>query len=96
MKHYQPKPIDTSGIRVPEDLQALAELLARNTHEVWAQQRMEEGWTYGERRDGEKKTHPDLIPYEDLSEGEKDYDRSTSMETIRVILSMGYRIIKED
>ncbi len=93
---YEPCPIDTTGIKVSDELLMLGEYLAKNTHEVWARQRISEGWTYGEMRDAEKKTHPDLVPYEELTEGEKEYDRNTSMETIRVILSLGYRIVKAD
>lgn len=95
MRQYVPKPIDTSGVQVSEELMRLGEFLAKNTHEVWAQQRMAEGWTYGEKRDNDRKTHPDLIPYEELPESEKEYDRSSSMETIKLILSLGYRITRD-
>lgn len=95
MKKYTPKPIDTSSVEIPEDLRALSEKIAKNTHEVWAQARLEQGWTWGETRDDEKKTHPDLIPYEDLTETEKDYDRNTSNQTIKLILSLGYQITKK-
>ena len=93
-KTYVPRPIDTSSVELPDELLRLGELLAKNTHDVWARQRIREGWVYGELRDAEQKTHPDLVPYEELPEGEKQYDRSTSMETLRVILSLGYRIVK--
>ena len=93
---YDPRPIDTTGVQLPEELALLGEYLARNNHDVWARQRMNEGWRFGALRDAEQKTHPDLIPYEDLPESEKEYDRNTSMETIKVILSLGYRIIKDD
>lgn len=91
---YQPHPIDTSTIEVPPELTELGEYLARNIHEVWAQQRIGEGWTWGALRDADAKTHPDLVPYEELPESEKDYDRNTSMETIKVILSLGYKLTK--
>lgn len=91
---YVPQPIDTSAVAVPEDLMQLGEYLAKNIHEVWAQQRLSEGWVYGPMRDNDAKQHPDLIPYEELTEGEKAYDRNTSMETIKVILSLGYKITK--
>ena len=95
-KDYIPQPIDTSHVEVPEELRQLGEFLARNIHENWSHQRMSEGWTYGPMRDADKKQHPDLIPYEALTEGEKQYDRTTSMETIKVILSLGYRIVKDE
>ena len=95
-KQYVPEPLDTSGVTVPPDLAELGECLAKNAHDTWARQRIGEGWSYGELRDAELKTHPDLVPYEELPESEKEYDRKTSMETIKVILSMGYRITKVD
>lgn len=94
-EHYVPQPIDTSAVEVPEELRQLGEYLAKNIHEVWSRQRMSEGWTYGPVLDQAGKHHPDLVPYEVLTEGEKQYDRNTSMETIRVILSLGYRIVKD-
>lgn len=79
---------------LPEELQALAEELAEHVHEVWAAGRIAEGWTYGPSRDDAGKTHPCLVPYSQLPEFEKDYDRRTSLETIRFILSAGFRIEK--
>ncbi len=93
-KTYDPHPIDTSNIELPDELLRLGEYLAKNTHDVWAQQRIREGWVFGEMRNTERKTHPDLIPYEELPESEKEYDRMTSLETLKVILSLGYRITK--
>ena len=94
-KTYVPHPVDTSGVSVPKELEELGELLARNTHDIWAVQRISQGWQYGESRDDRLKLHPDLVPYEELPEQEKAYDRDTSMETIRLILSLGYRIEKD-
>lgn len=91
---YTPKPIDTSNIVVSEEIKSLSEALARNTHENWAKSRIEQGWVWGETRDDKRKEHPCLVPYDDLPEQEKDYDRNTSMETIKVILSLGYKISK--
>jgi hypothetical protein len=91
---YQPKPRDTSGVRLPKEISALTEELAKNTHENWAKQRMAEGWRHGPRRDDAKKEHPSLVPYEELSESEKAYDRTTAMETVKAILALGYRIVK--
>ncbi len=93
---YIPNPIDTSGIIVPPELTDLQEYLAKNIHEVWAKERIAQGWQYGERTDNTKKLHSDLVPYEDLPENEKTFDRNTSMETIRVILSLGYRILPKE
>lgn len=87
---YQPNPIDTSRISVPERLMKLLEQLARNTHEVWAKGRMDQGWTRGAVRNDTLKQHPCLVPYENLSEEEKEYDRQTALETLKLILSLGY------
>jgi len=92
---YKPAPRDTSSVRLPRDLAELTELLARNTHENWARRRMDEGWTWGLERDDAQKKHPSLVPYEQLSESEKDYDRTTAMETVKTILALGYRIGKQ-
>ena len=91
---YQPKPIDTSNIQLSEELTELLEALAYNTHEVWSQQRMRDGWRYGEQRDDQAKRHPGLVPYEELSEAEKEYDRRTSCEALKAIIAAGYKIEK--
>ena len=89
---YIPNPADTSGVELPEDLLKLAEQMAENVHEVWAKTRMEQGWTYGlERNDAEKK-HPCLVPYDQLPEEEKVYDRNTSLETLKFIINAGFEI----
>ena len=92
-KKYIPQPIDMSDIILPDNLMALAEELAKNVHEVWAKSRMEQGWTFGEERNDENKKHPCLVPYEELSEEEKDYDRNTSQETLKLIVKLGYSIV---
>ena len=93
-KNYIPHPMDTTDIQLPEDLTPLIEQMAKNVHEVWAQSRMEQGWTYGEERNDALKHHPCLIPYEELPESEREYDRHTAVETLKLILSLGYRIEK--
>ncbi len=89
---YQPKPIDTSNISLPEKLVTLQERLAEHLHDIWAERRMAEGWRYGLRRDDEKKEHPCLVPYSELPESEKEYDRSAAAETIKAIIAEGYCI----
>lgn len=91
---YIPEPIDTSSVKLDNDILELCELISKNTHEVWAAGRIKDGWSYGEQRDDEKKHHPCIIPYEELSEAEKDYDRNTSMETLKLIIKLGYKITK--
>lgn len=90
---YEPKPVDTADVQLPESLQPLTERIAKNVHEVWAAARIAEGWTLGAERNTEKKTTPCLVPYEDLPEIEKDYDRNTAMQTLKLIVKLGYRIL---
>lgn len=91
---YRPKPIETGSIQLPPEVEELAELLARNTHDNWAAQRMAEGWKYGPERSDARKEHPCLVPYEQLPEAEKEYDRRTAVETLKAIVALGYRIVK--
>lgn len=91
---YVPKPLDISGIELPEELNTLIEKMAENVHEVWAQSRMAEEWSYGEERNDPLKHHPCLIPYEELPEVEKDYDRDTALRTLKLILKLGFKISK--
>lgn len=92
---YTPHPIDTKDVALPEELNALAEDIAKNVHEVWALGRMKDGWTYGKERNDAEKKHPCLVPYEELSEEEKAYDRNTSVETIKLIMKLGFKITKD-
>ena len=92
---YTPKPVDTTKIKLPEELLALTEKIAENVHENWAAQRISEGWTYGEKRDDAKKQTPCLVPYSELTESEKEYDRNTALESIKLIVALGYKIEKE-
>ena len=93
---YRPTPLQTDDVELPDALTPLVEDLARHVHDTWAEQRIEEGWTYGPERDDTAKTHPCLIPYEDLPEGEKEYDRKTALETLRATVKLGYRIKPTD
>lgn len=96
MKHsYIPQPIDTSEVLLPAELDELVEKIAKNVHEVWAQNRLDEGWVFGNERNDTLKTHPSLVPYDELPEIEKEYDRDTAMETLRLICKLGFKITKE-
>ena len=94
-KDYVPQPIDTSDIRLPEELNVLIEQMAKNVHEVWAQSRISQGWSYGSERNDELKQHPCLVPYEELPEVEKAYDRDTALGTLKLISKLGFKIEKE-
>ena len=74
MKKYVPNPVDTTDVKLPMELESLVEEMAKNVHEVWAQTRISQGWSFGEERNDATKKHPCLVPYEELSEEEKTYD----------------------
>lgn len=90
---YNPQPIDVSCIDLDSDLEELTEAIAENAHDIWARARMDEGWTYGSVRDDARKQHPDLVPYAQLPESEKHYDRIMAMNTLRLVRRLGYDII---
>ena len=92
---YKPQPIDTSAVKLDRDILELCELISKNTHEVWSESRIKDGWSYGAERNDTEKLHPCLIPYEELPESEKEYDRNTSLQTLKLIVKLGYRIEKE-
>jgi RyR domain len=94
MNTYQPSPLETSFVMLSPEIQALTERLAENAHDHWARQRLADGWSYGLVRDDINKHHPCLIPYQDLPEVEKVYDRQTAMGTLKAIVALGYRIEK--
>lgn len=93
LKEYNPIPVNLDSIDLGDDLEELTEALAEHSHDIWARQRLDQGWRYGAKRDDEKLEHPDLVPYSDLSEQEKDYDRNTSMQTLKLLKRLGYEII---
>ena len=92
---YKPNPVDTSQVELSEDLLELTEKIAENVHENWSVGRIAEGWTYGESRNDEKKTTPCLVPYSKLSESEKEFDRVTAIQTLKLIVALGYKIEKK-
>ena len=92
MATYKPQTIRTSGIELEPDLAGLIEGLAQNVHDHWARHRIGEGWRYGARWDDIKKERPDLIPYQDLPESDKEYDRRSVVETLKALVALGYEI----
>ncbi len=92
MPTYTPVTIDTSRVTLSPDLQDLVEKLAQNSHDHWARKRIDEGWSYGARRNDILKEHPDLVPYERLPESEKEYDRKTVVEALKAIIALGYEV----
>jgi len=80
---YEPKPIDTAQIELPKSISLLTERLAESCHDNWAIAKLAQGIT----------DHKDLIPYGELDEPTKDYDRKTAMETLKAIYALGYEIV---
>ena len=91
---YIPQPMDMTDVQLPEELSLLVEKMAKNVHEVWAEERISQGWTYGEERNDALKQHPCLVPYENLPETEKEYDRKTAVSTLKLIIALGFSISK--
>lgn len=91
---YIPHPINLDNVKLPIELDGLREAIAENTHEVWSAGRIKDGWTYGPKRDDKLKTHPCLIPYSDLPDSEKQYDRETAINTIKLVIKLGYELVK--
>ena len=89
---YIPQPKDTSDVTLPAVLEQQVELMARNVHELWAESRISQGWTYGAQRDDKQKTHSCLVPYEALPDEEKDYDRHTAIGTLKLIMKLEFQI----
>ncbi len=91
---YKPAPINTDHIELSDDLKQLIEEIAKQVHETWAEGRIKDGWTYAKERNDQLKTTPCLVPYEQLPEAEKEYDRKTAITTIKMIYALDYRIVK--
>jgi hypothetical protein len=91
---YVPNPLDTSRVHLNQQLSDLIDRLAQNNHEVWARQRLADGWQYGPARDDQRKQHPSLIPYEELSDEEKAYDIVMATELVKAILALGFQVEK--
>lgn len=89
---YDPRPLDTSSVTLPADVEELIERLAEHNHAIWARGRLAEGWTFGPKRDDERKHHPCLVTYSELPESEKVYDCRTAREVLKAMLALGYRI----
>ena len=92
---YLPQPVDTSDVKLPEEIDEIIELMAKNVHEIWSKGRLDQGWTYGPTRNDALKQHPWLVPYDKLPESEKEYDRATALGTLRMIVKLGFKISKE-
>lgn len=91
-KTYHPKLLDLMHVELPEGFEKLREAIAENAHDRWALERQSEGWTYGAKRDDSKLETPDMVPYAQLPESEKQYDRIMAEDTIKLLLALGCKI----
>jgi hypothetical protein len=91
---YRPKLLNLKHVALPEGFDVLREAIAENAHDQWALERQSEGWTYGPQRDDSKLESPDMVPYTQLPESEKEYDRIMAEDTLRFLIALGYKIEK--
>ena len=96
VEEYVPHPVNVDKIPLDGNLEELQEAIAENAHDVWAEARIKEGWTYGEKRDDTNKKHPDLVPYTALPGSEKEYDRIMAFNTIKLVKKLGFDIVKRN
>lgn len=94
-KTYHPKLIDLEHVKLPESFDELREAIAENAHDMWALERQSEGWTFGSQRDDNKLETPDMVPYAQLPESEKQYDRLMAVDTLKLLTALGYKIEKK-
>ena len=68
------------------------EVLAVEEHNRWMAERLADGWTLGAIKDPERKITPDLIPWEELTEVKKDFDRRPVRDIIWMLRGIGLGI----
>lgn len=93
---YNPKFLDLKHVELPDFMDELCEAIAENAHDTWAWERQSEGWTYGPVRDDENLQTPDMVPYAELPDSERQYDRVMAFDTLRLLIALGYKIEKRD
>nr|XP_036227360.1 ryanodine receptor isoform X21 [Bactrocera oleae] len=89
---FVPNPVDTSGVLLPSSVDHIKEKLAENIHEMWALNKIEAGWSWGEHRDDYQRIHPCLTQFEKLPLPERRYDSQLAVQTLKTILALGYYI----
>ena len=87
---YKPQPLDLSAVALTSKLDELVEQLAENTHNIWARERIQQGWTYGLNEDPDLNRSPHLVSYSNVDEAIKKANRDTASETVRTLLVYGY------
>jgi ryanodine receptor 2 len=86
-------PPEAGPVRVPAEVEVVLDRLARKVHDAWARERLADGWKWGPNRDDGAKLHPSLVPYDDLPDEEKKYDRIAAEETLKALCALGFRIV---
>ncbi|WP_250033861.1 RyR domain-containing protein [Paractinoplanes maris] len=86
---------DTAALTLPPAVVTDLEQLAEHVHNVWGSKRLADGWRYGPERSTAERTMPSLVPYADLPEDERDYDRELVTETVKMLLRLGYRVSRD-
>lgn len=89
---YSPQPLDTSTIVLPEHLSRLCAALAANNHEIWARERFRHGWTFGPTRNDERKEHPCLVPWSQLTREERVVDYEMAEGLLKTLYALGYEV----
>uniref|UniRef100_A0A336KLC6 CSON012070 protein n=1 Tax=Culicoides sonorensis TaxID=179676 RepID=A0A336KLC6_CULSO len=89
---YKPAPLDLSAVTLNPKMEELVDQLAENTHNLWAKERIQQGWTYGLEEDSDNFRSPHLVPYSKVDEAIKKANRDTASETVRTLLVYGYNL----
>uniref|UniRef100_A0A5F8HC19 Ryanodine receptor 3 n=1 Tax=Monodelphis domestica TaxID=13616 RepID=A0A5F8HC19_MONDO len=93
---YKPSPLDLSDVKLLPPQEILVDKLAENAHNVWAKDRIKQGWTYGIQQDLKNKRNPRLVPYALLDERTKKSNRDSLREAVRTFIGYGYNVEPSD
>ena len=99
-KIYNPCPINLDDVELDDNLNDLLEAIAENAHDVWALERIKQGYVYAPENNSDPTkgplTNKDLRPYSELPESEKDYDRKMATATLKLAQRLGFKIVRPD
>ncbi|KAJ3590256.1 hypothetical protein NHX12_008210, partial [Muraenolepis orangiensis] len=93
---YKPAPLDLNHVKLTPNQNQLVEKLAENGHNVWARDRVRQGWTYSIVQDILNKRNPRLVPYILLDEKTKKTNRDSVNNAVRTLIGYGYNIEPPD
>uniref|UniRef100_A0A2K6ATD9 Ryanodine receptor 2 n=1 Tax=Macaca nemestrina TaxID=9545 RepID=A0A2K6ATD9_MACNE len=93
---YKPAPMDLSFIKLTPSQEAMVDKLAENAHNVWARDRIRQGWTYGIQQDVKNRRNPRLVPYTLLDDRTKKSNKDSLREAVRTLLGYGYNLEAPD